>query len=72
MDEAGVVLVLRSKRARSNGLKLDHRKFHNKMLKNFFMVRMTEHWNRLLREVVESSSMELFKACLDAYLCDLL
>ena len=72
MDEARVFLVLHSKRARSNGLKLKHRKFHNKMLKNFLMVRMTEHWNRLPREVVESSSMELFKACPDAYLCDLL
>ena len=32
---------------------------------------MTEHWNRLHREVVESPSLEIFKTCLDAYLCDL-
>lgn len=31
------------------------------MQKNFFMVRMTEHWNGLPRLVVESRSMEEFK-----------
>ena len=28
---------------------------------NFFTVRVTEHWNRLPRDVVESPSMEIFK-----------
>ena len=42
------------------------------MWKNLFMVRVIEQWNRLPREVVECPSMELFKICLDAYLCDLL
>ena len=39
------------------------------MRKNFFIIRVTEHWNRLPREVVESSSMEIFKTHLNAYLC---
>ena len=41
------------------------------MQKNFFMVRVMEHWSRLPVEVVESPSMEIFKAHLDVYLCDL-
>jgi len=40
--------------------------------KNFFMVMVTEHWNRLPREVVKFPSLEIFKTRLDAYLCNLL
>lgn len=61
-----------SNRTRSNGLELLHRKFNTNMLKNFFLVRATEHGNRLSREVVESLFMEIFKTHLDTYLCDLL
>jgi len=42
------------------------------MQKNLFTVRVTEHWNRLHREVVQSPSVEVFKTYLDAYLCDIL
>ena len=45
--------------------------FCNNRWKNFFTVMVTEHWNRLAREVVESP-IEIFKTHLDAYLCDLL
>ena len=41
------------------------------MHKNFFTVRVTEHWDRLPRKVVESPSLEIFKTHLDTYLCDL-
>jgi len=41
-------------------------------VKNFFTVRVTGHWNRLPREVVESLSLEIFRTCLGACLCDLL
>ena len=72
MDEARLFSVLRRDRTRSSGLKLEHEKSHTSMWKNFFTVRVTEHWNRLPREVVESSSVEVFKTHLDTYLCDLL
>ena len=71
MDEARLFLVVCSNRTRSNGLKLEHRKFRTNV-QNFFMIRVMECWNRLPREDVESPSMEIFKACLDACLCDLL
>ena len=59
--------VLHSNRTRSNDLKLEHRQFRTNVSKNFFTVRVTEHWNRLPREVVESP-MEIFKTSLDANL----
>ncbi|KGL84279.1 hypothetical protein N309_11622, partial [Tinamus guttatus] len=51
-----------------NGCKLKHRKFNLHVRKNFFTVRVTEHWNRLPREVVEFPSLEIFKTLLDAIL----
>ena len=72
MDEARHFSVVCSDRTMSNGLKLVHRKFCTNMWKSFFTVRVTEHWNRLPREAVQSPSMEIFKTRLDAYLCDLL
>jgi len=47
-------------------------KFRLNRRKNNFPLRVTEHWNRLPRGVVESPSLEIFKTRLDKVLCSLL
>ena len=71
-DGAKLISVVPSNTTRGNGHKLKHRKFCLNMRKNFFPLRVTEHWNRMPREAVDSPSLEIFKTCLDKVLCSLL
>jgi len=68
-DRARLFSVVPSDRTRGNWHKL---KFHLKMRKNFFTLRVMEHWNRLPGEVMDSHSLEIFKTHLDKVLCSLL
>ena len=71
-DGASLFSIVPSERMRGNGHKLKHRKFWLNMRGQFITVRVTEHWNRLPREVVESPSLEIFKTRLEAILCNVL
>lgn len=64
--------VMCSDRTKTSGLKLEHRKLHTTMQKNFFTVRVMEHWSRLSRGAVDSLSSGDVQGPSSAFLCSLL
>jgi len=46
-------------RRKSSGHELKHRNFHLSMWKNFFMLKVTEHWKKLPGEVADSPWLDI-------------
>lgn len=54
-------LVILCESTRDNECKLKHRKFCLNVWKKFLVVRVIEHWLRLLRDVAEHPALEILR-----------
>lgn len=67
---AGWFSQVTNDRTRGNGHKLPQGRFMLDVRKNVFTERILKFWNRLSRDMVDSSSLELFQSCVDMVLGD--
>ena len=67
-DRARLFPVVPSDGTRGHGHKLGHRRVPLNIRERFLGVRVMEHWDRLLGEVVGPPSSEILKVCLDMVL----
>jgi len=67
-DGEGLFTRLCGDRTRGNGCKLKEGRFRLDIRKKFFTMRVVKPWNRLPRETVAASSLEVFKARFDGAL----
>ena len=70
-DGEGLFIRECSNRTRGNSFKLKEGRFRLDIRKKLFTVRVTRHRNRFPREVVDATSLEVFKTRLDGALSNL-
>ena len=71
MGSTGKMVRDCSDRIRGNGFKLKEGRIRLEIRKKIFIAKVVRHRNRLPREVVDASSLEVFKARLDGALSNL-
>jgi len=69
-DRARLTAVVPSARTRGHGHTTKHGRLPLNIRKHFFIVRVTDHWHKVPREVVESPALVILKTHLDTVLAN--